>query len=392
MKNINLYLIEYAVNSLFRNKSKTIFTVIVFTSLVFLLSSIFFISNSIRYELEKTVDALPQIIVQKLQAGRLELIDEDAVYQILQIKGVSDASSRVWGYYYFQTAGMNYSIVGLDKYEDEYKNSLQKLVDKFDLESKEPSMIVGSGVYNGMKKSFYKKYFNFIKPDGSLKKVYIKGVFNFETELESNDLIVMSKDLAREIFGIPKNKATDIVVTVPNPKEVFTISQKIKELFPDTRVLTKEDIKISYQNIFDYKRGIFLALFVVSLFTFFMIVYDKTNSLSGEEKKEIGILKALGWKIDDILKEKFYEGAIISIFSYTLGVLLALIFVYIFQAPLLRDVFEGYSTLRSTFRLPFVVDFGSLALIFFLSVPIYIGATIFPSWRVSVMDADEVIR
>jgi ABC-type lipoprotein release transport system permease subunit len=243
-----------------------------------------------------------------------------------------------------------------------------------------------------MKKSFYKKYFNFIKPDGSLKKVYIKGVFNFETELESNDLIVMSKDLAREIFGIHKNKATDIVATVPNPKEVFTVSQKIKELFPDSRVLTKEDIKISYQNIFDYKRGIFLALFVVSLFTFFMIVYDKTNSLSGEEKKEIGILKALGWKIDDILKEKFYEGAIISIFSYTLGVLLALIFVYIFQAPLLKDVFEGYSTLRSTFRLPFVVDFGSLALIFFLSVPIYIGATIFPSWRVSVMDADEVIR
>ena len=167
MKNLNLYLIEYAVNSLFRNRSKTIFTIIVFTSLVFLLSSIFFISNSIRYELEKTVDALPQIIVQKLQAGRLELIDEDAVYRILQIKGVSDASSRVWGYYYFQTAGMNYSIVGLDKYEDEYKNSLQKLVDKFDLESKEPSMIVGSGVYNGMKKSFYKKYFNFIKPDSS---------------------------------------------------------------------------------------------------------------------------------------------------------------------------------------------------------------------------------
>ena len=137
---------------------------------------------------------------------------------------------------------------------------------------------------------------------------------------------------------------------------------------------------------------LFLAFFIISLFTFFIIIYDKTTGLTSSEKTEIGILKALGWRVDDILKEKFYEGAIISIFSYTFGVLSALIFVYIFQAPLLRDVFEGYSTLRSTFRLPFVVDFGSLALIFFLSVPIYIGATIFPSWRVSVMDADEVIR
>jgi len=389
---INPYLLEYAINSLIRNKSKTIFTVVIFSALVFLLSSIFFISHSIRYELEKTVDALPQIIVQKLQAGRLDLIDEKRVFKILQIQGVSGASSRVWGYYYFQNEGVNYSIVGLDKYEKEYKKSLQKLVKEFDIEDDKPSMVIGQGVYKSLKNSFYKKYFNFVKPDGSLKKVYIKGVFNFDTELESNDLIVMSKSLAREIFGIPKNKATDIVVEVPNPKEVFTIAQKIKELFPDSRVLKTEDIKISYQNIFDYKRGVFLALFVISLFTFFMLIYDKINGLSGEEKKEIGILKALGWKIDDVLKEKFYEGALISVFSYTLGVLLSLIYVYIFQAPLLRNIFEGYSKLRSTFDLPFSLDFQTLALIFFLSVPVYIAATIFPSWRVAVTDADEVIR
>jgi len=389
---INLYLMEYAVNSLFRNKSKTIFTVIVFTALVFLLSSIFFISHSIRYELDKTTDALPQIIVQKLQAGRLELANEKRVFDILQIQGVSGASSRVWGYYYFQNEGVNYSVVGIDKYEKEYKKSLQKLVKEFDVEDTKPSMVVGQGVYKSLKNSFYKKYFNFVKPDGSLKKVYIKGVFNFDTQLESNDLIVMSKSLAREIFGIPKNKVTDIVVDVPNPKEVFTVSLKIKELFPDSRVLTKDDLKISYQNIFDYKRGVFLALFVVAIFTFFMIVYDKTNSLAGEEKKEIGILKALGWKINDVLKEKFYEGFLISLFSYMLGVFLALIYVYIFQAPLLRNVFEGYSKLRSSFELPFVLDFQTLALIFFLSVPIYIAATIFPSWRVAVTDADEVIR
>jgi len=393
MKNkINLYLLEYAINSLLRSKSKTIFTTVVFTSLVFLLSSIFFISHSIRYELDQTVKALPEIIVQKLQAGRLDLIDEKRVDDILQIQGVSYASSRVWGYYYFQNEGKNYSIVGIDKYEQEYKKSLQKLVKEFEIEDNKPSMVIGAGVYKSLENSFYQKYFNFVKPDGSLKQVYIKGVFDFDTQLESNDLIVTNKKLAREIFGIKPHKATDIVVSVPNPKEVFTISQKIKELFPDSRVLTKEDILISYQNIFDYKRGVFLALFVISLFTFFMIIYDKTSGLSSEEKKEIGILKALGWKINDVLKEKFYEGAIVSIFSYTLGIVLALVYVYIFQAPILRNVFEGYSSLRSSFNLPFVVDFQTLALIFFLSVPIYIAATIFPSWKVSVMEADEVIR
>ncbi len=163
-------------------------------------------------------------------------------------------------------------------------------------------------------------------------------------------------------------------------------------MYPDSRVITKDDLKISYQNIFDYKSGIFLALFVVSIFTFFIIIYDKTSGLSSEQKREIGILKAIGWRVDDVLKEKFYEGFIVSFFSYVIGIIFALAFVYILNAPLLQNIFTGYSQLKTSFNLPFVLDMQTLALIFFLSVPIYIAATIIPSWRSATLEADEVIR
>ncbi|MBU1658967.1 FtsX-like permease family protein [bacterium] len=395
MKNkINVYLIEYAINAVLRQKYKSFFIVSVFMLLTFLLTSVFFITNSIKHELESTVDALPQIIVQKIKAGRHYDIDVSSVDGILEIAGVSDAVARVWGYYYFENAGVNFSLVGIEQYEKQYKNSFESIVEKFDLTHNEDDsfMVAGEGVYQTMQQNYYKEYFNFIKPDGTLKKVNLAGVFDSDTNLESNDMIVLSKETLREIFDIPESKATDIVVRVENPQEIQTVASKIKLMYPDTRIVTNQDLKVSYQNIFDYKSGIFLALFIVSLFTFFIIIYDKSSGLSNEEKREIGILKAVGWTVDDVLKEKFYESFIISFFAYTLGVGLALAYVYLFQAPLLRDVFVGYSQLKTRFELPFVFDFQTLFLVFLLSVPIYIAATIIPSWKVATLEADEVIR
>ena len=391
---INIYLIEYAISAILRQKSKSFFIAFVFTLLTFLLTTVFFITNSIKYELESTVDALPQITVQNIKAGRTSEIDVNQVDKILTIDGVSDAMARVWGYYYFENARVNFSIVGVDKFESQYKKSLENIVQKFEFEDikHNPFMVVGKGVKKKMNDSYYKNYFNFIKPDGTLKKVYLAGVFDEQTQLESNDMIVMSQDTLREIFGINEAKATDIVVKVANPSEVRTVVEKIELMFPHARVFTKEDMKISYENIFNYKSGIFLALFIISLFTFFIIIYDKVSGLSSEEKREVGILKAIGWRVDDVLKEKFYESFIISFFSYLLGVGLSFAFVYIFRAPLIRDIFVGYLDLLPQFELPFIFDVQTLFLVFFLSVPIYIAATIIPSWRVATLEADEVIR
>ncbi len=385
---------EYALNALLREKYKSFFIMSIFTLLTFLLTSVFFITNSIKYELQSTVDTLPQIIVQKIKAGRHYDIDENVVDDILEIAGVDDAVARVWGYYYFENAGVNFSIVGIDAYERQYKKTFENIIEDFDFETLEqtPSMVVGRGVKEIMKQSYYDEYFNFIKPDGSLKRVDVAGVFDGQTQLESNDMIVMPKETLKEIFGMDEMQATDIVVKVKNPQEVSTVAAKIKLIYPDTRIITTQDLQISYQNIFDYKSGIFLALFVIAIFTFFIIIYDKASGLSSEEKREIGILKAIGWKIDDILKEKFYEAFILSFFAYILGVILALLYVYLFQAPILRDIFVGYSQLKTSFELPFIFDLHTLFLVFFLSVPIYVAAIIIPSWKVATLEADEVIR
>ncbi len=241
LSKINFYLIEYAINAILRQKYKSFFITTILTLLVFLLTSVFFITNSIKYELNSTVDALPEIVVQKIKAGRHYDIDVQMQEDILEITGVVDAVARVWGYYYFENAGVNYSIVGVNEFEAQYKKSLANVVENGELgDSTNNFMVVGSGVKKTMHDNYYKEYFNFIKPDGTLKRVDIVGVFDGDTQLESNDMIVMSKENVREIFDIEEDKATDIVVKVSNPDEVATIASKIKLIFPDSRIITKK--------------------------------------------------------------------------------------------------------------------------------------------------------
>lgn len=387
-------LLSFAIRSLFRRGVKNIFILVVFTWLVFLLASVFQISASLQAELESTVNSLPAITVQRITAGKQDNIDPGRADVILEFPGVADVIPRVWGYYYFDFSGVNFSIVGIDPFANQYKKLLEKVSDSvdYDVFMKEPSMIVGPGVRKLMTEIGYRDIVYFPRPNGAYKSVKIAGVISCDTELESGDTILMSDTLARELLGLPEEKATDIVVKVSNPEEIPTIAAKIRNKFPDVRTVTRKDIRISYQNLFDYKSGIFLTLFLVSILTFLIIVYDKVSGLTSEEKTELGILKALGWKISDIMAVKFYETIIIALVAFLTAFPLSLFYVYILQAPLLKNIFLGYAVLRPEFRLPFVLDFSRITLLFFTTVPVYLAATIIPAWKASTLEPDEVLR
>ena len=391
---INFLLLDYAIRSLMRRLSKSFFIFLILSLLIFLLASILMIADSIKLELNSTLKTLPQITLQRFQAGKQIDVPVARVDALLDIEGISAITPRVWGYYYFKPAGVNFSIVGIDAYEEQYSSTLSQLVQTFDMKQleKENGMIVGEGVKKVLEENYYTDFFNFVTSEGKWQRVTLAGVFHSDLALESNDLIILSKKLAYTIFGMDESQATDIVVKVANVKEIPTIVQKITTRYPDMRAITQDDIRVSYQNIFDYKSGFFLSLFSVCAFAFFIIIYDKMSGLSSEEKREIGILKAIGWSSDAILKEKFYESFMIAMSAFVLGISGALFYVYALHAPLLRNIFMGYSDLKPTFLLPFSFNLSMVILLFLLSVPIYIAATLIPSWRASSLDADEVMR
>jgi ABC-type lipoprotein release transport system permease subunit len=227
---------------------------------------------------------------------------------------------------------------------------------------------------------------------GRPKDFKVVGIFRKASRLLTNDLIIMTDDAVREFFDIPRGLSTDLYVEVYNPQEVSTLSKKIKTVLPDSRPISRKEVRSTYENVFSWRSGLLLAVLLGALMGFFILAWDRATALGAEEKREIGILKAIGWDIRDVIEAKLLEGGILSVVAFLTGTGLSILHLYFTDAALFAPVLKGWSVLFPPFRLLPSVGVYELAVVFFLTVLPYMLAVVVPTWRASITPPDEVMR
>jgi len=378
---------------LFKEKNKHLSSIIISVLLVTLLSSVLFISSSIRFSIEETLEVQPDFVVSKTLGGNAVPTPLAWMDELIDIYGVSEVTPRVYGRYFFEPKEKSFLIVGVDFLEEQSHQALKELLQTTDIKAffESKQMMVGSGVESYLKENFYENEYNFLTPNGAFEKVKIFKVLPAQSNLIGNDMMVMPIDLARAILGYSEDEVTDIVFNVPNPDEWRLLSDKLQTLHYDLQVVNKDEVKKSYENLYNYKGGFFLILFLIVLTTFSLILYQSYSNIYSREKRQIGLLRALGWSIQDVLKLKFVETLILVIGAYVLGVFLAYIFVFILNAPLLQELFLGGENLKNSVRFIPVLDFSVLTSIFLMYALPFIASVLIPVWKVAVTDPKEAM-
>lgn len=366
-------IIDFILSSLFRRKGKNLALILVYTALVFFLASVMFLTDSLKREASLILKDAPEMMVQRLIAGRHDLIPLSYMDTIKEIKGVASVKGRLWGYYYDPTNGANYTLMVNEDY------------------SAPGYVTIGKGVARNLPGEQYGTL-PFKVSDGSYLFLKIKGTLSSESELVSSDLILMSEKDFRKMFAIPEGYVTDLTLRVRNPRELATIATKITQHLPDTRPISRDEILRTYDASFDWRGGILLVILLGSVLAFIIFAWEKAAGLNVEEKREIGILKAIGWETSDILTMKFWEGAAVSFSSFLLGILLAYLHVFFSSSVLFESTLKGWAVLYPDFKLTPSVNLYQVGILFFLTVVPYTVATIIPSWRTATIDPDTVMR
>ena len=367
-------ILDFTLSSLLRKKRKNIALLFVYTLVVFFLASVVFFTHSIRKEASIILKASPEMIIQRLVAGRHELIPVSYIERIKDIRGVSSVKGRLWGYYYDPVIGANYTLIVP---EDDQLNT--------------GKIAIGEGISRS-RLVFEGDTMEFRTYDGALIELEIKNRISSQSELISSDLILISEDDFRTLFGTPKEYVTDLTLQVKNPRELSTIAIKIAELLPDTRQILRDEILRTYDAVFNWRGGILVVILLGAMLAFIIFAWDKASGLSSEERREIGILKAIGWETSDVILMKFWEGMVVSLSSFLAGIILAYIHVFFASSMLFEPVLKGWAILYPKFRIIPFIDASQVAALFFLTVIPYTVATIIPSWRAATVDPDTVMR
>lgn len=374
--NLNRYrhILDFALSSLLRRRARNFSLLSVYTLIVFVIGSLIFFVQAIKREASLTLGNAPDLVVQRMIAGRHDLIPVDYGKKISEIRGVSVVTPRLWGYYYDPVFGANYTLLVPETNQPEAG-----------------SITIGAGVARNQRI----KSGDMLTLQSAAKTpllLTVQGIYPTHSEILSSDLMVMSAEDFRIMFNFPTDKATDLAVTVSNPKEQSTVASKIADMFPDTRPILKSEILRTYDALFDWRGGMMVVILAMSLLSFIIFAWDKASGLSAEERKEIGILKSIGWETSDVLLLKFWEGVVISFSAFLCGILLAYCHIFFFSAALFQQALKGWSVLYPSFALIPVIDLYQLTILFFLTVLPYTAATIIPSWLAATVPPDAAMR
>jgi ABC-type antimicrobial peptide transport system permease subunit len=370
-------LIDFTLSSLARRKAKNLGLLLVYALIVFLLASVMLFTTALRKEAQSTLARSPEVLVQRMVAGRHDLIPASDLEAIGSVRGVQTTEGRLWGYYFHPLLNANCTVMVPPARVAAMVGPRRAIVGS--ALARALGLRVGGALV-------------FTSPSDEDVVFTVAGILPLESELVTADLVLVSAVDFRAFFNYPAGQYTDLALSVANPQEVRNVAAKVARRLPGTRVILREDILRTYQSIFNWREGIVLVLLFGAVLAFAIFALEKASGLSADEKREIGILKAIGWETGDVIAMKAWEGVLISLTAFLLGYAAAYLHVFRWSSRLFEPVLKGWSGLYPRVDLSPAVDGLQVATLFLFTVFPYAVATVVPIWRAATTDPDSVMR
>ncbi len=362
---------------------------------VALVAAVLFLTDALRADVERARSALPDVVVQRLVGGRPSILLPSDAKKLDGIDSVTAVRARVWGYVFVPALQGNVTVIGAAPGAPSLADVRGALDEGRDLLPGTHEMIAGKtlaramGLVVGDELGLPSASATNATPAPALKLV---GTFGSAVDLYAADVVLCDESDARTLLGLEPDAATDLALTVSNPAESRVVAGEVLARLPGTRVVEKDLLGRVYALTYGRRSGLVLAVSLPALLALLVLAWDRASGLGPEEKREIAILKAVGFSTKDVLLVKMVESLLVASAAAAVGLALGYAWVFLLGAPGLRHAIVGWSVLYPDGPLTPAVDLAQLVAIAVAVVAPFVGLSIVPAWRAASMDPMEAMR
>ncbi|MHA1215827.1 MAG: ABC transporter permease [Candidatus Thorarchaeota archaeon] len=179
--------------------------------------------------------------------------------------------------------------------------------------------------------------------DDQLVEFEVVGVFSSKSKIFSYELIITDMDSARRLLGVENGTCTDIAVWIEPGRDLNSVAFRLDNAMPEARVLTRDALRDIALQTYGGRAGIIDLLWVVLVMTVVMLAFTVSSAGSDEARREVGLLKALGFYTVDVLEIRMFESMVLSLLGVSLGVSTAIVYDFVLGAPPLAGYLLGWN-------------------------------------------------
>ncbi|MCS7125739.1 MAG: FtsX-like permease family protein [Aigarchaeota archaeon] len=213
-------------------------------------------------------------------------------------------------------------------------------------------------------------------------------------------LIFVSRDVGRKLLG--ERSYTGIFVISEDPSMVEYVENKIKERFGgDVILISTKAILQTVQSVASLLSFFLASISSMSLIVAFLAIMATMFTAVTERIREIGLLKALGFKTKHVLFMFLMEAALIGLIGGAIGVAVGSVGAYILAQPSPTEEASeagithvrgqlGFSPLGITYIPKITLELVLTAILIAFIVGILAG--LLPAWRAAKYTPVEALR
>jgi putative ABC transport system permease protein len=329
-------------------------------------------------------------VAQKLTDNDVEIVES--------ITGVEMAVPR-----YVRVIQLNYNDISGFNYASNLPkedNRLQMVYGSFNIEAEEGDLLragergkvlLGSDVAKSKRYDKELRVGSKINIEGELFKV--SGILKPTSSFQVNTVILIPEEDMKDILNIEDNYDL-IAIKVVDKNEVSYVAEKIEEELRSDRdedigeesfsVQTPLQALSSVNTILNIINIIVVGIALISLFVGGVGITNTMYTSVIERKKEIGVMKAVGAKNEDVLKVFLIESGVLGLVGGIIGAIIGLGLA--FGAASAANNFFGDNIIQVAISWPLLI--GAIGFSFFVGI---ISGTL-PARQASKLNVVDALR